>query len=197
MGAGEEREADPGNVTDDGEIELNLPREVMEEQDRPCEDIRESPGAAASGATAMSQEDDIGWSSRMGPDRNGPDTDGHVPLWRCLVVQSWGLWRMWVVPERIGRDGNRSSVFPAFQQHRQKAGVMTPTQVNVERNRDFWGPGVQLPKDATTVGVGIPYANPDRRHSSLLKWPSLMERLAGNNTNRCLTLLCCPMDGMT
>ena len=57
VGAGEERKADPGNVTDDGEVELNLPREVMEEQDRPREDIREYPGATASGTTAMSQEE--------------------------------------------------------------------------------------------------------------------------------------------
>ena len=31
VGAGEERETDPVDVTDDGEVQLNLPREVMEE----------------------------------------------------------------------------------------------------------------------------------------------------------------------
>ena len=61
VGAEEEREADPGNVSDDGEVELNLPREVMEEQDRPREDIRESPGATASSTTAMSQEENTGY----------------------------------------------------------------------------------------------------------------------------------------
>ena len=40
-GAGVERETDPRDVTDDGEIELNLPREDTKERDRPREDIRE------------------------------------------------------------------------------------------------------------------------------------------------------------
>ena len=57
VGAGGERKTDPVYVTDDGEVQLNMPREVMEEQDRPREYIRESTGATASGATAISQEE--------------------------------------------------------------------------------------------------------------------------------------------
>ena len=56
-GAGEERDTDPGDMTEDGEVELNLPREGGEEQGRPREDIRESPGATASGTSATSQEE--------------------------------------------------------------------------------------------------------------------------------------------
>ena len=56
-GAGVERETDPRDVTDDGEIELNLPREDTEEWDRPREDIREFSGVTASGTTAASQEE--------------------------------------------------------------------------------------------------------------------------------------------
>ena len=41
VGAGVERETDPRDVTDGGEIELNLPREDIEEQERPREDIQE------------------------------------------------------------------------------------------------------------------------------------------------------------
>ena len=160
---------------------------------------------------------------------------------------------MWVVPERIGRDGNPSSEFSSISTVSTK-GWGRDTQVNVERNRDFWGPGLTVDShfyattrdkfvdpdrreqrqaardgpdlpwspDAVLVdtvahlewdmddmraesrnlrtpggGGGVLYANPDRQHARLLKCRSLMGRLVGNNTNRCLTPLCFPMDGMT
>ena len=57
VGAGEERETDLVDVTDDGKVELNLPQEVTEKQDRPREYIRESSGATACGVTTISQEE--------------------------------------------------------------------------------------------------------------------------------------------
>ena len=48
-GAGEERETDSGDMTDDGEVELNLPREDAVERDPPGEDVRDLPGTTASG----------------------------------------------------------------------------------------------------------------------------------------------------
>ena len=118
------------DVTNDGEVELNLPRET--------------PGATALGMTMTSQEE----RHRLGPDRNGPDTDCHFRVWRIIVVQPWELWGqpwelrgMWVVSERI-----RVGWEPRLR-----------------------GPGGQQPEDGTTVDSNF-YAtgrdksvDPDRR----------------------------------
>ena len=48
-GAGEEHDTDSGDMTDDGEVELNLPREDAVERDPPGEDVQDLPGATASG----------------------------------------------------------------------------------------------------------------------------------------------------
>ena len=45
VGAGKECVIDFGDLTDDGEVELNLPREEDMERDPPGEDIRDLPGA--------------------------------------------------------------------------------------------------------------------------------------------------------
>ena len=44
VGASEEHEADPVDIINDGEVELNLPREVVEENVRRRDDIRKPPG---------------------------------------------------------------------------------------------------------------------------------------------------------
>ena len=45
------------DMTDDGEVELNLPRETVEEQIRTSEDIRKLPGAIGPDAMALDQEE--------------------------------------------------------------------------------------------------------------------------------------------
>ena len=52
-----DHEADLVDTTEDMEIELHLPREVDEEQDRPYEDIRKPPGAIAPGEAALGEEE--------------------------------------------------------------------------------------------------------------------------------------------
>ena len=65
--------------------------------------------------------------------------------------------------------GVLAPIFPAFQQHRQSGGVATPTRLDAERNRDFRGPGGQLPEDGTQVDsnsyadVRKKYIDPDSR----------------------------------
>ena len=49
-------EADLVDTIEDMEIELHLPREVEEEQDRPREDIRKPPGAIPPGEAALGPE---------------------------------------------------------------------------------------------------------------------------------------------
>ena len=56
-GAGKERVIDFGDLTDDGEVELNLPREDDMERDPPGEDVRDLPGATASGTSVINQEE--------------------------------------------------------------------------------------------------------------------------------------------
>ena len=55
--AGEERDMDSGDKTDDGEVELNLPQEDAMEQYPPGEDARDLPGATTSGMSATNQEE--------------------------------------------------------------------------------------------------------------------------------------------
>ena len=72
VGASEEHEADPVDMTDDGEVELNLPREVVEEQVRPCEEIRKPLGPLIWVRLPYVRRNDIGLSPQMGPGLNCP-----------------------------------------------------------------------------------------------------------------------------
>ena len=71
------RDMDFGDMTDDKEVELNLAREEAVERDPPGEDTRDLPGATSSGRRRQSRRNCIGWTPRMGLDRNGTVTDGH------------------------------------------------------------------------------------------------------------------------
>ena len=155
MGAGEEHETDPVDVTDDGEVELNLPREVMEEQDHSG-----ISGATASGATMISQEE----RHRFEPPNGArPKWSRHtLPL---LSMEEPRDAAMGATANVCGfgadRDGSPSPIFPMFQQRRQNAGVATPTRVDVGRNRDLWDPGGQQPEDGTTVDSNLYAAGQD------------------------------------
>ena len=84
-GVREEHEADSVDITDDGEVELNLPREVVDEQVRPRKEIRWEPLTRV--RLIKARRNDIGLSPQMEPDLNGPDTDcPFLVLW-SLVVQ--------------------------------------------------------------------------------------------------------------
>ena len=72
-GAGEERDADSGDMTDDGEVELNLSREDAVERDPPGEDVRDLPGATVSGTLVTNQEERY----RLEP------PNGARPKWTC------------------------------------------------------------------------------------------------------------------
>ena len=140
-------------MTDDGEVELNLLRGVMEEQDRPREYIRESPGATASGATVISQEE----RHRFEPPNPHADLTEMVPTRTATSEDGGASWSSHGSYGECGWFRSGSGVmgaplrFPAFQQQRQNVGVATPTWVDVERNRDLRGPGGQQLEDGTTV----------------------------------------------
>ena len=77
VGADGERDIDFGDMTDDEEVELNLPREEAVERDPPGEDTRDLPGATSSEASTTKQEELYRLEPRMGLDRNGTVRDGH------------------------------------------------------------------------------------------------------------------------
>ena len=77
-GADEERDTDFGDMTDDGEVELNLPREDAVERDPPGEDVRDLLGATASWTSVTNQEE----LYRLEPP-NGPVRVGHFRLSRA------------------------------------------------------------------------------------------------------------------
>ena len=54
---GKECVMDFGDVTDDGEVQLNLPREEDMERNLPGGGVRDLPGDTASGASAINQEE--------------------------------------------------------------------------------------------------------------------------------------------
>ena len=85
-GGGEERDIDFGNMTDDGEVEFNLPREDAMERDPPGEDVRDLPGPPLrleflNGARTK-------WPARV----------GHFLLSRSPIVRGRELQWMWMVP---------------------------------------------------------------------------------------------------
>ena len=96
--AEEERETDFGDMTDDGEVELNLPREDAVERDPPGEDVRDLPGATTSGTSATNQEELYRLEPRMGLDQNGTVQDGHFRLSRSPVVMGRELQGVWMAP---------------------------------------------------------------------------------------------------
>ena len=53
----EDRKMDLEDLTDDNEVALNLPQKGVEERDPPGEDIRDLPGATASGAPVTQREE--------------------------------------------------------------------------------------------------------------------------------------------
>ena len=55
-----------GDVTDDGEVQLNLPREEDMERNLPGEDVRDLPGVTTSGASVINQEERYRLEPRMG-----------------------------------------------------------------------------------------------------------------------------------
>ena len=139
-------------MTIEGEVELNLPREGTEEWGRHREDIRESPGATASGTSATSQEErhrlELPNGARLKWFRHG------LPLPSIEEPRSPGMGTAVNVGgpgmDRVGM-GVLAPILPTFQQHRQSAGVVTPTRVDVERNRDFRCPGGRLLGNGTQM----------------------------------------------
>ena len=69
-------------MTDDGEVELNLSRETVEEQIRTSEDIRKPPGAINPGTMALDQEE----RHRFEPP-NGARSKWPFRVFWSLVVQ--------------------------------------------------------------------------------------------------------------
>ena len=123
-----ERETDPKDVTDDWDIKLNLPREDIEEWERPREDIREFSGATASGTTAASQEEHhrLQLPNGMGAtaNRGSSGTD---------------------------QNGFSERILPMFQQHRQSTGAATSTWVDTDISGVSRMPGGQLPGNGTQL----------------------------------------------
>ena len=124
VGAGEEHDIDFGDMTDDGEVELNLPREDTMERNPPGEDVRDLPGATASGASVTNQEERY----RLEPRSPG-------------------------VGATVGVDGPRMNgggmrvpapALPPLWQDRQSAGVAMPTRMDADRHGGFRAPEAQL-----------------------------------------------------
>ena len=145
-----EHEADHAAMTDDGEVELNLPREVVEEQGRTHEDIRKPPGAINPGTMALDQEERHRFEPPNGARSKWPRHG--LPLLSILEPRSPGTG----ATANVGESGADRRGFGApglflseLQQHRQSAGIESPTWVNLGRHRDYPGLGGQLLVDGT------------------------------------------------
>ena len=86
-GADEEHDMDFGVMTDDREVESNLPREDAVDRDPHGEDVRDLPGATTSGTSATNQEELYRSEPPNGARPKGPVQDGHFQLSRSPVVQ--------------------------------------------------------------------------------------------------------------
>ena len=146
-------------MTDDGEVELNLPWEVVEEQVQSREDIRKPPGVINPGTMALGQEEQYRFEPLHGARSKWPRHG--LPLQSILEPRSPGMGDSANVGES-GADRRRFGapglIFSEFQQRRQSAG-----RVDLERNRDFPGLGGQLLGDGTQINSN-PYADVRARH---------------------------------
>ena len=166
VGVSAEHEADAVDMTNDGEVELNLPREVVEEQVRPREDIRKPPGAINPGTIAIGQEERHRFEPPNGARSKWPRHG--LPLPSILEPRS-PVTGATANVGGSGADRPGPDFFRSFNKRRQSAGVETPTRVDLERNRDFPGPGGQLLGDGTQFDSN-PYADVRARHIDPDRW---------------------------
>ena len=134
-GAGKERVIDFGDLTDDGEVELNLPREEDMERDPPGEDVRDLPGATTSVTSVINQEERY----RLEPP-NGVRPKWTRPGRPLPIVRSPGAGATGGADDSEmngGGMGVPGPVLPPLRQDRQSAGVPTPTRMDADRR----GPG--------------------------------------------------------
>ena len=133
VGAGRERDMDFGDSTDDGEVELNLPREEDTERDPPGEDVRDMPGATASGPSVINQEE---WYRLEPPNGARPKrTRPGRSLPSIEEPRSPGAGATVGVDDSEMNGGGMvvpGPVLPPLWQDRQGAGMTTPTQMDAD-----------------------------------------------------------------
>ena len=128
-------EADLVDTTEDMEIELHLPQEANEEQDRPREDIRQLLGAIIPGEAALGQEERHRFEPPNGAISKCPRHG--LPLPSILEPRS----PVTGAPANLGGSGLdlrglgvTAPSFPELTQHRRNAEIKTPTWVELERD---------------------------------------------------------------
>ena len=131
VGAGEERDIDFENLTDDGEVELNLSRDDAMERDPPGEDVWDLPAATASGAAGTNQEK---WYWLEPPNGARPKwTRPCQPLPVIEEPRNPGAGAT-VDVDGPGMNGGGmrvpSPALPPLRQDRQSARVATPTRMD-------------------------------------------------------------------
>ena len=157
-----EHEADHADMTDNGEVELNLPLETVEEQLRTSEDTRKPPGAINPGTMALDLEE----RHRFEPGARSKWPRHGLPLPSILAPRSPGTG----ATANVGESGADRRGFgvpcpfvPELQQGRQSAGIVSPARVDLERHQDIQGLGEQLPGDGTQTNSN-PYTDVRTRH---------------------------------
>ena len=117
-----DHESDHADMTDDGEVVLNLPQETVEQQIRTSEDIRKLPGANDQGARALDQEERHRFEPPNGARSKWPRH--RLPLSSILEPRSPGEFGA----DRLG-FGVPGPFVSELQQRRQGAGIVSPMRV--------------------------------------------------------------------
>ena len=153
---GEERDRDFGGMTDDGEVELNFPREDATERDPPGEDVPDSPGATASG-TSVTKQDELYRLEPPNEARPKWTRQGRpIPLIKDPRSPGAGATVVVDVPETNGGGMSvLAPTLPPLRQDRQSAGMATPTQVDTDRLGGFRGPEGRLPGKETWLASQV------------------------------------------
>ena len=144
---GKECVMDFGDVTDDGEVLLNVPREEDMEQNLPGEDVRDLQGDTASGASVINQEERY----RLEPPNGARPkwTRPGLPLPVIEEPRSPGAGATVGAGdfERNGGEmGVPGPVLPPFRQDQQGAGVTTPTRMDADRCGGPRSPEGRMPR---------------------------------------------------
>ena len=151
-GADEEYDTDFGDMTDDGEVELNLPREDAVERDPSGEDVHDLPGATAPGTSVTNQEK----LYRLEPSNMARPKWTHPgrPLPVIEEPRGPGAGATGGVdgPEMNG-GGMRvpAPKLPPIRQDRQSAGVVTPPRMDADRHGGFRALEARLPGKGTRL----------------------------------------------
>ena len=145
----EDGKLDYEDSSDDGEVELLLPRKGADERDPPGADIRDVPEASGTQREDWFQMESLHWAWPKWSRAGRPPVVPEEP--RVLEAEATGG----VVGQDIEERGAPAPPLPLDRQNMQESEVITPPSWEVNGHGGLRAPGSRLPPRGTPVAPQI------------------------------------------